>query len=160
MSLPVVAGPLALFACIFLGEAGVPVFVPAELALIAAGAAGGVSWTSVELACVALLADVLGAIVLYSIVRHGTALTARMPRLARVTSVAEQTAQRFGARSPWKVTCFRCVPLLRVPAAFSAGISRLPLPSFAAAASVGGVVWVSVFLGTGMALVGELSIPH
>ena len=36
MSLPVA---VALFACIFLGEAGLPLFVPAELALVAAGAA-------------------------------------------------------------------------------------------------------------------------
>ena len=155
MSLPVA---VALFACIFLGEAGLPLFVPAELALVAAGAAVGASWASVEFACVALVADVLGAVVLYSIVRHGATLAARIPRLARLSSAVERAAGRAGARSARRVACARCIPLLRVPAAFGAGISRLSLPSFVAAASIGSIVWVSVFLASGMALGGEFSV--
>ena len=158
MSLPAALGPLALFACIFLGEAGLPLFVPAELALVASGAAVGTSWTSVEFACVALVADVLGALVLFCVVRRGATLAARIPRLARLFSAVERAAARSGARSARRVACARCIPLLRVPAAFGAGISRLSLPSFAAAASIGSIVWVSVFLATGIALAGELSV--
>ena len=148
---------MALFVVIFLGEAGLPLFVPAELALVAVGGAVGASWALVGFLGTALLADVLGALALYSVVRHGPRLAVRVPRVASLISVAERAANRCGAHSARRVACARCVPLLRVPAAFGAGISRLSLPSFAAAVAIGGIVWVSVFLGAGMALAGGLN---
>ena len=157
MNLSTAAGPVALFFVIFLGEAGLPLFVPAEVALFVVGGAVGASWASAAYMGTALSADVLGALALYSVVLHGATLAARIPRLAPFISAAARAANRCGAHSARRVACARCVPLLRVPAAFGAGISHLPLPSFVAAVAIGGIVWVSLFLGAGIALAGTLN---
>lgn len=148
MTVPVFAGYAALFAWIFLGEAGLPLFVPAELLLIAAGVAAAQQAASLTLVLsLAFAADVLGGLSLFLLVRLARGRRGRLGRLERLVERAAGTAQAVGANSPLRVAAARCVPFLRIPSALAAALCGLPLPRFAAALGSGGAVWVAVFLG-------------
>lgn len=146
---PVHAGYLTLFALILLGEAGVPLLAPAELALVAAGvaAARGVASLTAVVA-IALVADVLGTTALFVGVRR-VAGRSSTSRAARVVDWLTARAVRLGASRPQHVALGRCVPLLRIPATAGAALGDLPLARFAISAAIGGGVWVTVFLGGG-----------
>jgi membrane-associated protein len=153
MSMPALAGYAALFAWIFLGESGLPLFLPAELMLVAAGVAaarGDASLTVVVL--LAIGADFLGACGLFVLVRFARGRAVRLGHIERLIQRATDTAHALGARSTMRIALGRCVPFLRIPSAFGAALTDLPMMSFAPALLAGGSVWVSVFLGGGFIL--------
>ena len=153
MSAPVFAGYAALFAVIFLGESGLPLFVPAELMLFAAGSAAANQVASLTDAFgLALAADVLGGLCLFALVRLARGRSGRLGRFGRPVERAAERAGRLGGRSALRIGLARCVPFVRVPSTLAAGLTGLPTAAFAAALLVGGVVWVSVFLGGGFFL--------
>ena len=150
MSIPAYVGYAGLFAWIFLGESGVPIFVPAELALFAAGVAAAHHSASLgAVIALALAADVLGGLCLYSLVRFVHGRSGRLGRLERLIERAADHAHKLGARSPMRVAAARCIPFLRISSALAAALAGLKLPAFTAALAIGGTVWVGVFLGAG-----------
>ncbi len=150
MSIPAYVGYAGLFAWIFLGESGVPVFVPAEFVLFAAGVAAAHHSASLSaVIALALAADFLGGLCLYSLVRFAHGRSGRLGRLERVVERAAGRAHSLGARSPVRVAAARCVPFFRIPSALAAALAGLKLPAFTAALAIGGIVWVGLFLGAG-----------
>lgn len=153
MTIPAFAGYSVLFAAIFLGELGVPLFVPAELLLIAAGVAAANGAASLPVVVgLAIAADLLGGMALFLLVRLGRGRSGRLGRLERFVERATSTAHALGADSPLRVAAGRCIPFVRIPSALAAALAGLPLPSFAGALVTGGTIWVAAFLGGGYLL--------
>lgn len=148
MSLPDSASYFGLFLIIFLGEAGVPMLAPVELALVAAGVAfADHPATLGALAIVALTADLLGTLCLYGLVR--TAMRGERPPglWRRALASANRFASRVGATDPRRVAAGRAVPFLRVPTAGAAALAGVSTRQYAGCALAGGLVWTAVFMG-------------
>ncbi len=154
MTIPPHAGYVALFAIVFLAEAGVPLLAPTELVLVAAGiaAANGDASLSAVVA-LALTADLLGTSALFGLVRLGGERLGG--RLGRLVDSARRKAHTLGALDFTRVAAARSVPLLRIPATAAAGLAGLSLRRFAVAALIGGTVWVALFVGAGYVLTRE-----
>ena len=153
--MPIYAGYALLFAVILLGEAGIPLFAPAELLLVSAGVAAAHGLASlVDLAVLALIADLLGGIALFLLLRHGSRHTGRHRRLATLLVRARSAAHRFGGASLPRIALGRCLPLLPVPSTFCASLAGLRPAAYLGASFAGGAVWISIFLGGGYLLAG------
>lgn len=154
MSIPVYAGYATIFAWVFLAEAGVPLLVPTELLLIAGGvAAARGSASLLALVSVVLIADLLGALVLFSLVRAFTRRPDMKPAaLRRPVAWLASKSRRAGGSSTRRIAMARSVPLLRIPAAGAAGLAQLAPRRYVAAVLFGGVVWTALFVGGGYVL--------
>lgn len=156
MGIPASAGYAGLFLWVFLGESGVPLFVPAELVLFAAGVAAAHHAASLSLSiALALAADVLGGVALFLLIRFGRGRSGRIGRLERFLERATHAAHTVGGRSPLRIAVGRSVPFLRIPSAFAAALAGVPLGRYAGALIAGGAAWVLIFLGGGFLLTRE-----
>lgn len=153
--MPIYTGYTLLFVVILLGEAGFPLFAPAELLLFSAGVAAARGLAPLaDLAAIALLADLLGGIALFALLRHGSRLTGRSRRLAALDLRARGAARRFGGASLPRIALGRSLPLLRVPSTFCASLAGMRPAAYLGASFAGGAVWISIFLGGGFLLAG------
>jgi membrane protein DedA with SNARE-associated domain len=135
-------GLIILFALVAIESAGVP--LPGETALITAAilAADG-HYSIVAVIAVAAAAAIVGDNVGYWIGRRGgRALLRRLPVVrtyfARALPPSERFFRRHGAKT---VFLGRFVAILRVTAAWLAGISRMPWWRFLLWNAAGGVAW-------------------
>lgn len=149
MSIPAFAGYSTIFAWVLLAEAGIPLLVPTELLLIAGGvAAAQGSASMVALVPLVLTADLLGALVLFALVRAFARRPDVTPAvLKRPVAWATAKARLAGGTSARRIALARSIPLLRIPAAGAAGLADLTTPRYVAAVLVGGAVWVAMFAG-------------
>lgn len=149
MTIAPFAGYFALFAWIFLAEAGVPLLVPTELLLISAGVAASPDLAALAtVAVVSLVADLVGTAVLFGLVRLFARRPERAPAwIVRSTAWATAKARVIGAGTLWRYAVARSIPFFRIPAAGAAGLVGLPTVRYLAAALAGGIVWVAVFAG-------------
>ena len=152
-------GLYLLFGLILLESAGIP--LPGETALIAAGVASAhdrlpdIWWVIVVAASAAILGDNLG----YWAGREGLIkLIRRWKRIARFEDRVLPPAERFFAKHGSKTVFFgRFIALLRITAAWLAGMSKMPWPKFLFWNAAGGIVWatgvglIAYFLGRGAA---------
>jgi membrane protein DedA with SNARE-associated domain len=147
-------GLILLFAVVALESFGVP--LPGETALIvAAVAAERGHFNIVAVIAVAAAAAIIGDNGGYWLGRTGgRRLLERAPILRRYTAKLLPPAEKFFARHGSKTVFIgRFVSLLRVTAAWLAGISHMPWWRFLAWNAAGGVVWatavgaVSYFFG-------------
>lgn len=148
MSVPAYAGYLALFLWIFLAEAGVPLVVPTELILVAAGiAAAQGSASPAAAAGVALCADLLGTLTMFALVRRVGRSRVGPRFVHRFVDWATVKAHAAGAEQALRIAVGRSIPFLRIPSASAAALTDLAPARYAAASVAGGVVWISLFLG-------------
>lgn len=148
LTIPAFAGYLALAVAIYLGEAGVPLLLPVELALVAAGVAAARGATDLGLVvAVGVGADLLGSLTLFAVVR----LAGRMPRAPRriraLIAWASDKSRTVKADSTPRVALARCFPFLRLPATIAAALAGLSTARYVMAAIPGGAVWVTLFAG-------------
>jgi membrane protein DedA with SNARE-associated domain len=140
-------GPLLLFAAVAIESAGIP--LPGETALVTAGvlAASGRLHHSIVLVIAAAAAGaVVGDNVGYWVGRRGgRRLLERWPPVARHAARVLPPAERFFARHGAKtVFVGRFVAVLRVTAAWLAGVGRMPWWRFLAWNAAGGVCWATL----------------
>ena len=139
-------GLVLLFVLVALESTGVP--LPGETALIAASVlASQGHYTIVAVIVVAAAGAIVGDNAGYWIGRKGgRALLRRIPYLrdyfARILPPAERFFERHGAKA---VFFGRFVSILRVTAAWLAGISHMPWWRFLFWNAAGGVVWATAF---------------
>jgi membrane protein DedA with SNARE-associated domain len=139
-------GLLLLFALIALESTGVP--LPGEAALITASVLASQGHYEIEwVIAVAALAAIVGDNVGYWLGRKGgRALLARTPVIRgyfeRVLPPAERFFHRHGAKT---VFFGRFVSLLRVTAAWLAGISHMSWWRFLFWNAAGGILWATAF---------------
>jgi membrane protein DedA with SNARE-associated domain len=138
-------GLLLLFAVVALESFGLP--LPGETALIvAAVAAERGHFSIVAVIAVAAAAAIIGDNGGYWLGRTGgRRLLERAPILRRYTAKLLPPAEQFFARHGAKTVFIgRFVSLLRVTAAWLAGISHMPWWRFLAWNAAGGIVWAAV----------------
>ena len=139
-------GLVLLFVLVALESTGVP--LPGETALIAASVlASQGDYSIVAVIVVAAAGAIVGDNAGYWIGRKGgRALLRRIPYLrdyfARILPPAERFFERHGAKA---VFFGRFVSILRVTAAWLAGISHMPWWRFLFWNAAGGVVWATAF---------------
>lgn len=147
VSIPAYAGYLALFLWIFLAEAGVPLVVPTELVLVAAGIAAAQGSASLPVAiCIALGADLLGTVTMFALVRRFGRAPVGPQFVGRFVEWATVKARAAGAEQAIRVAVGRSIPFLRIPSASAAALTDLAPSRYVAASLVGGTVWISLFL--------------
>jgi membrane protein DedA with SNARE-associated domain len=135
-------GLILLFALVAMESAGVP--LPGETALIAAAIlAERGHYSIVAVIAVAAAAAIAGDNVGYWIGRRGgRALLQRVPVIHRYAERALPPSERFFRRHGAKTVFFgRFIAILRVTAAWVAGISRMPWWRFVVWNAAGGIVW-------------------
>jgi membrane protein DedA with SNARE-associated domain len=139
-------GLVLLFVLVALESTGVP--LPGETALIAASVlASQGNYSIVAVIVVAAAGAIVGDNAGYWIGRKGgRALLRRIPYLrdyfARILPPAERFFERHGAKA---VFFGRFVSILRVTAAWLAGISHMPWWRFLFWNAAGGVIWATAF---------------
>jgi membrane protein DedA with SNARE-associated domain len=139
-------GLVLLFVLVALESTGVP--LPGETALIAASVlASQGHYSIVAVIAVAATGAIVGDNAGYWIGRKGgRALLRRIPYLrdyfARILPPAERFFERHGAKA---VFFGRFVSILRVTAAWLAGISHMPWWRFLFWIAAGGVIWATAF---------------
>lgn len=131
-----------MFVIVMLESAGLP--LPGETTLIAASvlAARGhfdIAWVIVVAASAAILGDNLGY---WAGRKGGRALVARWPwlhrRMERLLPRAEALFARHGAKT---VFFGRFIAILRIAAAFLAGVAEMPWKTFLFWNAAGGITW-------------------
>jgi membrane protein DedA with SNARE-associated domain len=135
-------GLILLFALVAMESAGVP--LPGETALIAAAIlAERGHYSIVAVVVVAAAAAIAGDNVGYWIGRKGgRALLRRAPLIHAYAERALPPSERFFRRHGAKTVFFgRFIAILRVTAAWVAGISRMPWWRFLLWNAAGGIVW-------------------
>ena len=98
--------------------------------------------------------SVVGAVILYSIARHGgrSAILATH-RVSRVTAAdLDRVDARFRRRGVWLVLAGRCVPGVRSIISVPAGMAHMHLGLFIALTTLGSAIWQSILIGAGVAL--------
>ena len=149
---------LLLFALVLLESFGLP--LPGETALIACGVRASPGALAIEwLIATAIIAAILGDNLGYWTARKGgRAVLLRYSMTRRVAERYLTRGERFFARHGGKtVFVARFLPVLRVTAAWVAGLSQMHWWRFLAGNAAGGIVWatgvglVSYFLGSAAA---------
>lgn len=149
---------LLLFALVLLESFGLP--LPGETALIACGVLASQGALAIEwVIATAILAAILGDNLGYWTARKGgRALLLRYSMTRRPAERYLPRGERFFARHGGKaVFIARFLPVLRVTAAWAAGLSQMHWWRFLAWNAAGGIVWatsvglVSYFLGSAAA---------
>jgi membrane-associated protein len=147
-----------LFAVVF-AETGFVVtpFLPGDSLLFAAGAlAASTGGMSIPLLWVVLVtAAILGDAVNYSIGRRiGTRVFSENARVLK-TSYLRRTEAFYEKHGNRTIIMARFVPIVRTFAPFVAGVGSMQYRRFATYNVVGGLAWVTIFLGAG-ALFGQI----
>lgn len=146
---------VGLFAVILAEEAGLPLPIPGDLFIAAAGfLAHGHPEAFPGAAAAVTLATVLGASALYLLSRH-----AGRPLLLRVGArfgYGDARRERLEAwllrRGALAVVVGRLVPGLRIVMTVVAGALRLPQATFAVGTLVAGLVWATIYFWAGYGL--------
>jgi membrane protein DedA with SNARE-associated domain len=141
-------GLILLFVLVAMESAGVP--LPGETALIAGGVlASQGHYPIVAVIAVAALAAIVGDNVGYWIGRKGgRALLRRTPIVRGYFERALPPSERFFRKHGAKTVFFgRFIAILRVTAAWIAGISHMPWWRFLVWNAAGGIVW-AILVGT------------
>jgi membrane protein DedA with SNARE-associated domain len=140
-------GLVILFLLVAVESAGIP--LPGEIALITAAVLArhhySIVWVIVLAAAGAIVGDNIG----YWLGRYGgRALLARFEVTSRYAAKVLPPAERFFARHGGKTVFFgRFISILRVTAAWLAGMSRMHWWQFALWNAAGGIIWAT---GTGL----------
>jgi membrane-associated protein len=147
-----------LFAIVF-AETGLVVtpFLPGDSLLFAAGAlAASTGGMSIPILWVVLVtAAILGDAVNYSIGRRlGTRVFSENARVLK-TSYLRRTESFYEKHGNRTIIMARFVPIVRTFAPFVAGVGSMQYRRFATYNVVGGLAWVTIFLGAG-ALFGQI----
>lgn len=143
---------LAIAIWVGIEEAGVPLPLPGETAVILGGYQASRGEASLLLlALVGYGATMAGASVLYWVARlGGHPLVFRFGRFLRITPARLERAEgRMREYAPIAIMVGRLVPGLRILTTVAAGVFRVPYLTFFLATSVSTVVWLAAFLAIG-----------
>ena len=146
-------GLVAVFLLMTAESCGIP--IPSEIVVPLGGvlAAAG-RWNVFELAVVAAVAEVIGALIAYGLAaRWGEALLLGPGRYVGIRThhieLADRWFQRYGVPA---VFFGRLLPAVRTYMSFPAGLARVPLGRFALFSFAGSLVWDTGLAFAGFAL--------
>lgn len=143
---------LLLFLAILFEESGIPMPLPADVAMAVAGHRVATGQMHLhEAFLIGQVATLLGSSVLYWVGRRGgRPLLYRYGRLLRLTPDRISRAERLITRlGPLSVIIGRQIPGLRLAAPLASGVFRMPYWQFAPALVVGSSIYIALFLALG-----------
>jgi membrane protein DedA with SNARE-associated domain len=160
-------GEVAIFLIFLLEEAGVPLPLPGDLALVWAGylVATGQS-LFIVLLLVVQAATLIGASALYALARRGgRPLVARYGRYLHLDEARLERAEGWvGRNAALTVFLGRIVPGFRIVTPLAAGVFRVPyrtfLPALAAGTLVNTAFWIFLGATFGPGVIGVLHAPR
>ena len=143
---------LLLFLAILFEEAGIPMPIPADVAMAIAGhrvAQGQMRLHEAFL--IGQVATLLGSSVLYWVGRRGgRPLLHRYGRLLRLTPARISRTERLITRlGPLSIIIGRQIPGLRLAAPLASGVFRMPYWQFVPAMVVGSSIYIGLFIALG-----------
>lgn len=138
---------------IFIGEVGLPTFIPVEVALLLVGsqAVGSFSALLVGLVLVTV-ADVLGTTTLHLVARTGGVrlLSRFLPdHEGRSNSSVDRLRRRLAGRDALAVFVLRLIPLVRMWTAVGTGLLRIRVRDFLLGAVPAAMLWAGTPLALG-----------
>lgn len=145
---------LILFAIIF-AETGLVItpFLPGDSLLFVVGtlsSAGG-AFNPLAVWAILVIAAVLGDSVNYAVGKYmGRTLAAKYPRVVK-KEYLDKTHKFFEKYGGKTIIIARFVPIVRTFTPFVAGLSYMSYPKFFLYNVVGGILWVTLFVGAGLA---------
>lgn len=150
-------GYLLLFGWVLAEQLGLP--MPSAPVLLAAGALAGQHRMSLALAiALPIAAVVICDFLWYELGRLRGMQVLRW--LCRVSlepdSCVRRTQVRFDRNGPWELVVAKFIPGMNAVAPPLAGITRMPLQRFGLFDSLGTLLWVGGYIGTGYVFSGEL----
>jgi membrane protein DedA with SNARE-associated domain len=143
---------------IFAGELGLPTGIPAEIALMIAGAYGIHSPAGLVGGLLLVAAgDLLGTMTLFLAIRTGgVRLVSIIRKRAGADPASEDVFTRIRRRlhghDSLAVFVGRLLPLVRMPVTIWAGLSRMPVRAFVVGAAPAGAIWAGLPIALGYAL--------
>ncbi|MFN2484607.1 MAG: DedA family protein [Candidatus Limnocylindria bacterium] len=150
-------GLAALFAVLLVKEAGVPIPVPGDLLVLAAGvAAARGDVDPIAALAVILAAGLLGGWIQYVLARSAfrRPLMATLDRFGVRRERIEAFAERLRRQGGRGVAVARMTPGIRVVAVAASGMADVPIASFLGGLAVGNAVFAGAHFGLGL-VVGE-----
>jgi len=144
-----------LFGIVFVEEAGVPLPVPGDLFIAAAGfLVYGGRGSGPGIVAIVTVATVLGAAILFTLAqRGGRPLLQRFARRFGYTEAREQRIERWLARrGAAAVVLGRLVPGLRIVMTVVAGALGMPRRTFVVGTFFAGILWGTIYFWIGWAV--------
>ncbi len=144
-----------LFVFLLIEEAGVPLLIPGDVLIIAAGARHNLPLTGAVLVILtASVAATLGSSLLYTLMRRGgrSRLLRRLP-IHRGDNGHIATVERwFRQHGAVAIVIGRLVPGVRTPTTIMAGLVGIPYRTFAPATAIAAMLWALFYFFLGMVL--------
>lgn len=145
---------LGMFAFIGIEEAGIPLFFPGDMLVIAAGARDRSIENALVVCAVAALATSVGSSALYTVVnRKGRPFLDRYGKYLHLNEDRiERLACWFQKHGALAIVIGRVVPGMRTPTTVMAGLFGVPYRTFAPATTVAGVIWALLYFYLGVGI--------
>jgi membrane protein DedA with SNARE-associated domain len=143
-----------MFVFLLIEEAGIPLLLPGDTLVIAAGARDHTLLSAVLVCAVAASATVGGSSLLYAVVRRkGRPFLDRFGRYLHLNESRIDTLERwFRRHGAAAIVVGRIVPGMRTPTTIMAGLFGVPYRTFAPATTVAGVIWALMYFYLGLGL--------
>ena len=144
-----------LFVLLVIEEAGIPIPVPGDMLIMAAGARANrtLSYSLATLA-VTSTAVIIGSSVLYYVMRtKGRDLLTRYGRFLHVSESRLSRVERwFQRRGRIAIIVGRLIPGLRIPTTVMAGLANVSYPEYLATSTIAAIIWSSGYFWLGAAI--------
>lgn len=144
-----------LFLFLLIEEAGIPLLLPGDTLIIAAGARPDRPLaSSLAILAAASGAATLGSSLLYALVRRGgRSLLARYGRYLHLNEARVHLLERwFRRHGALAIVVGRLVPGLRTPTSVMAGLFDVPYRTFAPATTLAALLWAALYFFLGALL--------
>jgi membrane protein DedA with SNARE-associated domain len=146
-------GMPALFGLVLIEEAGVPLPLPGDTLVMAAGAAARPTiWLLLEVVLVASIAVFVGSSALFALIRwRGKPFLLKYGKWLHLTQTRLERAERwFVVRGRAAMILGRLIPGMRIPTTILAGLSGMSYREYAISASIAALVWSSIYVTLGI----------
>lgn len=136
-------------------EAGVPLPLPGDLAIVIMGVQVSIGKASpIPVVLVTAASATAGASILYWISRYlGTRIVEKYGRILHLTPERQQWVERMFARHGATVIIVgRLIPGLRIAVAVAAGVARVQYSKFLIYTAISASIWATVYMSIGWAI--------
>ena len=143
-----------MFVFLLIEEMGIPLVLPGDTLVMAAGARDRSLLDALTVCAVAALATIGGSSVLYAVARRrGRIFLDRFGRYLHLSPARIATLDRwFRRHGAVAIVVGRVVPGMRTPTTVMAGLFGVPYRTFAPSTALAGVIWALLYFYLGVAL--------
>ncbi len=136
-------------------EAGIPLPLPGDLAIVIMGVQVSIGKASpIPVVMVTAASATAGASILYWISRYlGTRIVEKYGRILRLTPERQQWVERMFARHGAAVIIVgRLIPGIRIAVAVAAGVAKVRFSRFVTFTAISATIWGTIYMSIGWAI--------